>query len=58
MSGKMVCVACVEENKGHECDHEKQVKELGLDHQASENSSFLHSVINMVGMLIGTYLII
>ncbi|KAL9810572.1 Amino acid transporter AVT1H [Arabidopsis thaliana] len=48
----MVCVACVEENKGCECEHEKPVRELVLE-AASENSSFLHSVINMVGMLIG-----
>ncbi|KAG7555521.1 Amino acid transporter transmembrane domain [Arabidopsis suecica] len=51
MSRTMICVACVEENKGCECEHEKPVKELVLE--ASENSSFLHSVINMVGMLIG-----
>lgn len=55
MSGTKICGACVEENKGCECEHENPVKELGLE--ASENSSFLHSVINMVGMLIGTYLI-
>ncbi|KAL0727981.1 hypothetical protein Bca4012_024074 [Brassica carinata] len=48
-----VCVACVEENKVCECPHENPVRELGLSHEASENSSFLHSVINMVGMLIG-----
>lgn len=56
MSRTMICVACVEENKGCECEHEKPVKELALE--ASENSSFLHSVINMVGMLIGTYIIL
>lgn len=55
MSGTKICVACVEENKRCTCEHENPVKELGLE--ASENSSFLHSVINMVGMLIGTYLI-
>ncbi|CAH2072581.1 unnamed protein product [Thlaspi arvense] len=49
MSGTMMCVACVEENKGCDCDHEKPV---GLG-QTSENCSFIHSVINMVGMLIG-----
>ncbi|KAH0895860.1 hypothetical protein HID58_045428 [Brassica napus] len=53
MSGTKVCIACVEENKLRECHHENPVKELGLSHEASENSSFLHSVINMVGMLIG-----
>ncbi|KAH0937016.1 hypothetical protein HID58_004477 [Brassica napus] len=53
MSGTKVCIACVEENKVCECHHENPVKELGLSHEASENSSFLHSVINMVGMLIG-----
>ncbi|CAN6993037.1 unnamed protein product [Brassica oleracea var. botrytis] len=53
MSGTKVCIACVEENKLCECHHENPVKELGLSHEASENSSVLHSVINMVGMLIG-----
>lgn len=57
MSGTKVCIACVEENKLRECHHENPVKELGLSHEASENSSFLHSVINMVGMLIGTYVV-
>lgn len=57
MSGTKVCIACVEENKLCECHHENPVKELGLSHEASENSSFLHSVINMVGMLIGTYVV-
>ncbi|KAF8097911.1 hypothetical protein N665_0279s0040 [Sinapis alba] len=53
MSGTKVCVACVEENKECECHHENPVKELGLSDEASGNSSFLHSVLNMVGMLIG-----
>lgn len=52
MSGTKVCVVCVEENKECRCHEEKQ--ELDLDLEASQNSSFLHSVINMVGMLIGT----
>lgn len=57
MSRTKICVGCVEENKGCECEHENSVKELGLelDHTTSENSSFFHSVINMVGMLIGMY---
>ncbi|XP_010424130.1 PREDICTED: vacuolar amino acid transporter 1-like [Camelina sativa] len=52
MPGTKICVACVEENKRCECELETGVKELLLL-EASENSSFLHSVINMVGMLIG-----
>ncbi|VVB14796.1 unnamed protein product [Arabis nemorensis] len=55
MSRTKICVGCVEENKECECEHENSVKELGLelDHTTCENSSCLHSVINMVGMLIG-----
>lgn len=59
--GWVTCDACVEESKLCKCDHSTQdlksavVDEADVenhpDHQA--NSSFAHSVINMIGMLIG-----
>ncbi|KAL9384835.1 hypothetical protein Peur_021845 [Populus x canadensis] len=57
----VTCDACVEENKGCKCDHESTqvlksavVNEAGVEHHTDQaNSSFAHSVINMIGMLIG-----
>lgn len=56
------CVACLEEENGSTCKcHEVQVSTEAApvsfkseQHHAKANSSFAHSVINMVGMLIGT----
>ncbi|KAJ6674759.1 AMINO ACID TRANSPORTER AVT1H [Salix viminalis] len=59
--GWVTCDACVEESKLCKCDHSTQDLKSAVvddadvenhpDHQA--NSSFAHSVINMIGMLIG-----
>ena len=56
----VTCDACVEENKGCKCDHDTQdlksavVNEADVEHHTDQaNSSFAHSVINMIGMLIG-----
>ena len=51
------CDACVE-NKGCMCDHSNQdlksvVNEADVEDHTEANSSFAHSVINMIGMLIG-----
>ncbi|KAJ7008665.1 hypothetical protein D5086_005679 [Populus alba] len=51
------CDACVE-NKGSMCDHSTQdlksvVNEADVEDHTEANSSFAHSVINMIGMLIG-----
>ncbi|KAJ8755425.1 hypothetical protein K2173_019223 [Erythroxylum novogranatense] len=48
------CDACVEENKGYKCNCSiKDQKNIshGLDDRA--NSSFAHSVVNMIAMLLG-----
>lgn len=48
------CDSCAEENKACKCETDNG--EVGFDsanHHAKANSSFAHSVINMVGMLIG-----
>lgn len=57
---RVTCDACVEENKGSKCDHDTQdlksavVNEAEVEHHTDQaNSSFAHSVINMIGMLIG-----
>ncbi|KAI9400361.1 hypothetical protein POPTR_002G233100v4 [Populus trichocarpa] len=52
----MGCDACVE-NKGCMCDHSTQdlksvVNEADVEDHTEANSSFAHSVINMIGMLI------
>ncbi|OMO88332.1 Amino acid transporter, transmembrane [Corchorus olitorius] len=44
------CDACIEENEVCKCD---LVKGKDVDQQAEANSSFLHAVLNMIGMLIG-----
>lgn len=57
----VTCDACVEENKGCKCDHDSTqdlksavVNEAEVEHHTDQaNSSFAHSVINMIGMLIG-----
>lgn len=51
------CDACVE-NNGCMCDHSTQdlksvVNEADVEDHTEANSSFAHSVINMIGMLIG-----
>ncbi|KAB5569675.1 hypothetical protein DKX38_003468 [Salix brachista] len=54
------CDACVE-NKGCKCDHSTQDLKSGANEEEEEdvedhtvaNSSFAHSAINMIGMLIG-----
>ncbi|GAU31068.1 hypothetical protein TSUD_322050 [Trifolium subterraneum] len=56
------CNVCVEENKQYNCDHimvedrkNTSVVEganVDADHDANADSSFVHAVINMVGMLI------
>ncbi|KAH0453991.1 hypothetical protein IEQ34_018315 [Dendrobium chrysotoxum] len=47
------CETCVEMNKKGKCRDKNKMVVLESDYQRSENSSFVHSVINMVGMLIG-----
>ncbi|KAJ8774375.1 hypothetical protein K2173_011624 [Erythroxylum novogranatense] len=48
------CDACVEENKGFKCDCSiRDHKSIADSLHDEPNSSFAHSVINMVGMLIG-----
>ncbi|KAF5192893.1 Amino acid transporter avt1h [Thalictrum thalictroides] len=54
------CNVCVEENKGCKCEFNNEVSKIvvnatkdGSEHRVNANSSFAHSVINMVGMLIG-----
>ena len=58
--GWVTCDACVEESKLCKCDHNTQdlksavVNEADVElHPDQANSSFAHSVINMIGMLIG-----
>lgn len=50
------CVTCVEGNKVCKCGKDTQVLNLQSEHHAKATSSFTHSVINMIGMLIGTLL--
>ncbi|THU49282.1 hypothetical protein C4D60_Mb06t07920 [Musa balbisiana] len=47
------CVTCVEENKVCKCGKDTEVLNLQSEHHAKATSSFTHSVINMIGMLIG-----
>ncbi|XVF38050.1 hypothetical protein REPUB_Repub20aG0064400 [Reevesia pubescens] len=50
------CNVCVEENEVCKCDNggiKGMVKIKDVDQQARANSSFLHAVLNMSGMLIG-----
>ncbi|KAG0451524.1 hypothetical protein HPP92_026217 [Vanilla planifolia] len=48
------CAACVEQNKVCKCgDQQNAELVLEKDNHKCENSSFAHSVINMIGMLIG-----
>lgn len=47
------CVTCVEGNKVCKCGKDTEVLNLQSEHHAKATSSFTHSVINMIGMLIG-----
>ncbi|CAK7348092.1 unnamed protein product [Dovyalis caffra] len=53
------CDVCVEESKECKCDQSTQdskttvVNEADVEHHTEANSSFAHSVLNMIGMLIG-----
>ncbi|KAJ4766619.1 Transmembrane amino acid transporter family protein [Rhynchospora pubera] len=48
------CSICVEENKECKCkEHESRVAIAATEHHVKRSSSFAHSVINMIGMLIG-----
>ena len=50
------CDACIEQNEVCKCDNggiNGLVKTEDIDQQAGANSSFLHAVLNMSGMLIG-----
>jgi len=49
------CNCSTEENKQCNCDH---VHAADDQNHANSNSSFTHSVINMVGMLIGKFIIL
>lgn len=49
------CATCVEENKKCKCEGSSRVLSLEAEHNTRANSSFAHSVINMVGMLIGIF---
>lgn len=51
------CDVCVEESKVCNCNDVVLREKDGVEHHhkgGASNSSFLHAVINMVGMLIGT----
>ncbi|XP_072981779.1 amino acid transporter AVT1H [Typha angustifolia] len=47
------CASCVEENKACKCGEVSRVRNFENDHHTKPNSSFAHSVINMIGMLVG-----
>jgi len=57
------CNVCVEENKHCNCDHTivddrnntttAEGANVDVEHDSNADSSFVHAVINMVGMLIG-----
>lgn len=47
------CVTCVEENKVCKCGDGTGVEVINSGNHTKAHSSFAHSVINMVGMLIG-----
>lgn len=48
------CAACGEESKLCECGEVNRLVGYGTEqHNSKPNSSFAHSVINMIGMLIG-----
>ncbi|WRX21494.1 Amino acid transporter [Theobroma cacao] len=56
---QVTCDVCIEENEVCKCGHgdiedvQSMVKGKDVDQQAGANSSFLHAVLNMSGMLIG-----
>jgi vesicular inhibitory amino acid transporter len=62
------CNVCVEENKQCNCDNimvedRKNISavegaNVDAEHDANADSSFVHAVINMVGMLIGIFCIL
>lgn len=51
------CSVCVEESKECKCtDHDtSRVAVVAAEHHVERSSSFAPSVINMIGMLIGSY---
>jgi len=59
------CNVCVEENKHCNCDHTivddrnntttAEATNVDVEHDYNADSSFVHAVINMVGMLIGKF---
>lgn len=59
-----ICNVCIEDSKQCSCDNiivedKKLPSKEGVDveHDANANSSFVHAVINMVGMLIGKLIV-
>jgi hypothetical protein len=61
------CNVCVEENKQCNCDHTVVADRnntttaganVDVEHDSNADSSFVHAVINMVGMLIGKFCIL
>jgi hypothetical protein len=50
------CSVCVEESKECKCtDHDTSRVAIAAEHHVKRTSSFAHSVINMIGMLIGSH---
>ena len=50
------CATCVEANNVCECREESRVLSFTSENDSNADSSIAHAVINMVGMLIGTYI--